>query len=172
MADISERAVAQQGQERFQFYLLALVFTLLALSVQTAKLGASPVADYIELSGWACLLASGFAGLSFMETNPTIRVKMAEKRDQENYIFKMKEIQLQGQTKIYVLETSSDQAIVDIIKSREGVIKLLIGLIDKLDRQQGIKYAIFRYGFVAGVLLLAAARAFPALTSGGAHFAV
>jgi hypothetical protein len=171
MADISERAVAQQGQEKFQFYLLSLVFTLLALSVQTAKLGSSPISDYIEVGGWVCLLASGVAGLWFMETSPTLRVQMTEKRDQENYIFKMRELQLEGQKKVYVLETSSDQAIVDIIKSREGVITALKPLIDKLERHQGVKYTVFRYGFLVGVLLVAAARAFPAFVHGAAGLA-
>src|SRR5258708_3504598 len=160
---MSERAVAQQGQEKFQFYLLSLVFTLLALSVQTAKLGTSVVADYIELAGWALLLASGIAGLWFMETNPTLRVKMAHKGEFEDYIFKMKELQLKGQTKVYVLETSSDQSIADLIANRQNAINVLTPFINKLDRHQGIRYGVFRYCFVAGLLLGAISRAYPAI---------
>jgi energy-coupling factor transporter transmembrane protein EcfT len=95
---MSDRAVAQQGQEKFQFYLLSLVFTLLALSVQTAKLGTSTISDYFELAGWGFLIASGIAGLWYMETSPTLRMKMALKSEFEDYIFKMKELQLKGQT--------------------------------------------------------------------------
>jgi len=104
----SERAVAQQQQEKFEFYLLSLVFTLLALSVQSAKFGSSTLVDTLELSGWVSLLISGIAGLWHMESSPIIRVKMAQKQEFEEYISQMKELQLKGQTKITLLETSSE----------------------------------------------------------------
>ena len=164
---MSERTVAQQGQEKFQFYLLSLVFTLLALSVQTAKIGTHIVSDCIELAGWALLLASGIAGLWFMEINPTLRVKMAQKGEFEDYVSKMRELQLKGQTTIYVLETSSNQTIAELIVNRQDAINVLKPLIERLERHQGIKYQVFRYCFVAGLLLVAAARVFPAF--GGAQ---
>src|SRR5688572_20620227 len=46
-------------QEKFEFYLLALIFTILGLAVQTAKFGSHVVADALELCSWAALLISG-----------------------------------------------------------------------------------------------------------------
>lgn len=163
---LSERAVAEQGQEKFQSYLLSLVFTLLALSVQTAKSGSSTVADYIELAGWGFFLASGIAGLWFMETNPALRMKMVQNHELEELIFELNERQLKGETQIYVVELSSTQAIADRIAGCQDAINVFAPYIQKLEGHQGFKYRIFRYGFVVGLLLIAAARAYPALIGG------
>ncbi len=65
------REYARQLQEKFELYLLGLIFTLLALAVQTAKFGAAPCADGLEVAGWVSLLISGLVGLSRMEGVPS-----------------------------------------------------------------------------------------------------
>ena len=70
-----------------------------------AKFGTCVVVDGFEIAGWACLLVSGIAGLWRMETNPLIRVMVAEKQEFEEFIGKMKELQLQGTQTIYFIET-------------------------------------------------------------------
>jgi hypothetical protein len=161
---ISERAIAQQQQEKFEFYLLSLVFTLLALSVQSAKFGSSSLVDTLELSGWACLLISGIAGLWLMEWRPVLRIHMAQKQEFEEYISQMKELELKGQTKIVILETSSEESIADLIKNRQHAINVLQPTIKKLERYNYIKYDVHRYGFVLGVILVVIARGYPAAT--------
>jgi len=158
----SERAVAQQQQEKFEFYLLSLVFTLLALSVQSAKFGSSTLVDTLELSGWVSLLISGIAGLWHMESSPIIRVKMAQKQEFAEYISQMKELQLKGQTKIILLETSSEESIADLIKNRQHAINVLGPFIKNLEWYNYIKYDAHRYGFVLGVVLVVIARGYPA----------
>jgi len=74
---LSEREIAQQSQEKFEFYLVGLVFTLLALSIQTAKFGQSNLSDFFELSGWLSLAVSGLSGLWRLEYIPVIREKLA-----------------------------------------------------------------------------------------------
>ena len=59
----SDRAIAQQTQEKFQFYFLALTFTLLAAAIQTSQFGRSTVEDVLELAGWIGLLAAGIVAL-------------------------------------------------------------------------------------------------------------
>jgi hypothetical protein len=54
---------AQRVQERVQFYFVTLTFTLLALSVQTAKFTGSNVSSASELLAWLFLLLSGITGL-------------------------------------------------------------------------------------------------------------
>jgi NhaP-type Na+/H+ or K+/H+ antiporter len=63
----TDRESAQGVQEKFEFYFLSLIFTILALTIQTAKFGRSGAEDVLELSGWVCLLIAGVVGLWKME---------------------------------------------------------------------------------------------------------
>jgi len=161
----SENAIAQQTQEKFEFYVLSLVFTLLALSIQTAKFGTAIAADALELSGWLFFIVSGIAGLWRMEWVPVIRIKLAQKQGFEDENLKLKELQLQGQTELLVLENNSRQPISERIQNRENAINLLSPYITKLERKHFIKYYFHIYGFVLGILCVASARAYaPALS--------
>lgn len=156
----SERGVARQTQEKFEFYLLSLVFTLLALSIQTAKFGIAVPADVLELVGWFLLLISGVAGLWRMEWIPIIRLKLAQKSEFVDEIFKLKEVQLQGQQEILVMKDGSRQPIPQRIENRENAVKILNPYIEKLERHSNIKYVLHRYGFLLGIISIACARAY------------
>jgi hypothetical protein len=131
----NENVIAQQTQEKFEFYLLSLVFTLLALSIQTAKFRGSNIADSLELFGWLFLIVSGLTGLSRMEWVPIIRTTLAQQQSFEEEIFKLKELELQGQTELHVLEGNYRQPIPERIDNRRDAIKLLSPYIDGLKRK-------------------------------------
>jgi hypothetical protein len=155
----SDRAIAQQTQEKFEFYLLSLVFTLLALSIQTAKFGASPVADGLELLGWVSFVISGLAALSHIEWIPNIRVKKAAHSEFESEVYELKELLLRGESKVHILDTGKPETIVERIKGRQQAIGVHTPHIAKLERRAYIKYDIHKYGFVVGILLIVMARA-------------
>lgn len=140
--------------------MLSLVFTLLALSVQTAKFGDVIPANALELLGWLFLIVSGFAGLSRMEWVPVIRIKIAQKQSFEDEIFKLKELQLEGQTELLVLEGNYKQPIPERINNRQDAINVLGPYIKGLERKHYIKYYIHIYGFAIGILFVACARAY------------
>lgn len=156
----SEHGIAQKTQEKFEFYIISLVFTLLALSIQTAKFGSSVTADIFELSGWVALLISGISGLWRMEFIPVQRIKMAQRDDLEKKVYELKELQLKGVKEAYVLQTDSSQLLTERIKNYQDGIEALDPLIKKLDQHNMVKYYTHRYSLVIGVLLLVVARGF------------
>lgn len=162
---LSEHAIAQKTQEKFEFYLLSLVFTLLALSIQTAKFGASVPSTVLELMGWLCFVVSGLAGLSRIEWTSIIRVQMATQSGFEEEKFQLKELQLKGQTHIHVLETGQAQPITERIANKEFAISKLAPHIAKLECRSHIKYELHKYGFVAGILCVASSRGYVPLVS-------
>ena len=66
----SDLEAAQRVQERVQFYFVTLTFTLLALSVETAKFSGSNISSTSELLAWVFLLMSGITGLSRLNSIP------------------------------------------------------------------------------------------------------
>jgi len=73
MADHDPNLVlGAEVQQKFQFFVVALTFGILSLSVQTAAFG-TPVPSRIpELLGWVLLLTSGTVGLWRLEGTPRI----------------------------------------------------------------------------------------------------
>jgi hypothetical protein len=161
----SDNVIAQQTQEKFEFYLLSLVFTLLALSIQTAKFEMTVPANLLELAGWIFFIISGISGLSRMQWNPIIRITLAQRSGYEEEIYKLKELQLKGETEIFVLEDNAKQPLSVRIEHRDNAIKILTPYIAKLDLKDSIKYNLHVYCFVLGILSVICARAYtPALS--------
>jgi len=61
---------AVELQSKFEFYLIALTFSILGLSIQTAAFGSHLAADGFEIAGWLTLFFSGIVGLLRGESVP------------------------------------------------------------------------------------------------------
>src|SRR5712664_3266431 len=59
----SPAEIAIELRGKFELYLLALNFSILGLSIQTAKFGEHLLADTFELTGWLALFISGVVGI-------------------------------------------------------------------------------------------------------------
>ena len=158
----SEREIALDAQEKFEFYLISLVFTLLALSIQTAKFGQSSVGDLLELFGWFAFLISGLTGLSRLEYLPVIREKYAFQDEIEEELHKLEAQKAKGETTVFVVGTKSQQPIDSLIENRQIAQDKINGLIKTLKAKTCYltKYLVHKYAFVAGILLVATARAY------------
>lgn len=160
----NEHAIAQQTQEKFELYLLSLVFTLLVLAIQTATFGPSLVKSMLELFAWLCLLVSGLAGLWRLQWVPVLRVQMANRKSIEDEIFKLKELEIQGQTELLVLESGTRQPISERLVHRNAALAVYDPLIAKHERKVFVAYDIHQYSFVLGLVVAIMARGFePAL---------
>ena len=65
--ETEEVKYARDLEAKLRFYMVALIFTILAASIQTATFGRSYVEDTLELAGWLALAIAGFSGLSLLD---------------------------------------------------------------------------------------------------------
>ena len=71
-ASVENSRTGQDAQLRFSFYMVALTFTILGLSIQTADFGGLVWASVAELVAWFALLVSGLLGLIRLEALPNV----------------------------------------------------------------------------------------------------
>ena len=152
-------------KEKFEFYMLGLVFTLLALSVQTASFGNHPVADLVELLGWFFLLCSGLFGAWRLEWFAPNYEFLHKLEGYEAVVFQLEQAALTGQTAITAQDTAEELDIQDVISNRRQAVGLLESKIEEVDKKIEFRYMVHRWTFLAGVLALCIARAAPAYPS-------
>ena len=139
-----EHEIAHQSQEKFQFYAVALVFTILGLSIQTATFDGHVAARICEILSWLLLLASGLSGLSHLEWNPVIRIQMVRKDELEAKASRFEAQRNQGVQQINVLQDKKVIPIEERITEYESYISKLDTQITKLDGKAEIKYLSFK----------------------------
>jgi hypothetical protein len=154
----SEYSVAQQTQEKFQFYFLALVFTLLAAAIQTASFQRSKAESVFELLGWAGLLFAGLLGLWKMEWSAPIRMQMSRRDEVQQGLNGLKQQKVQGIVEVLVLESGQMQNIDDRIANYEDVLHKVQNQLVTLEKGDALKYSFGKYLFVFGLICLMASR--------------
>lgn len=163
-AESSQIVQAQQTQEKFDFYLLALSFTVLAFSIQTATFGTERTADLLELMGWLLLSISGFVGLWRMEWIPIIRLQEAYKNRLERDISEIQKRRLEGSS-LVALHDGSPLTYDEQIQSLKQDVERLSKQIGSLHPQNQLKYKIHRWSFALGLLCVVGARAYVPVNS-------
>lgn len=155
-----EREIAQKQQEKFEFYLISLVFTLLALSIQSATFGVSNVADCIELLGWVCLLVSGIAGLWRLEYLSVERVKLVQKEEYKDKVIEMQQLLQNGVKELHVVENNAAQSVSERMQEYQHAVDVLGPVVENLEKSNLRKYSVHRYSFVVAVGALVLSRAY------------
>ena len=151
--------VAQRIQEKFDAYLLGLIFTVLAVSIQTAEFGTSLVADAFELFSWVCLLVAGLAGLSRLEWIPEQYRLYSLQLEKEALAREGEKARLAGAREFHVLEdrkvVNAEEHVTDARASAQKV----AGALEPIAKKNTRKYRIMRTAFVVGLVSVMIARA-------------
>ena len=133
--------IAIQTKLKFEFYFLALVFTVLGLSIQTSVFS-SNLQSVFEIIAWILFLISGLAGLSRMELIPIAY------KNYSDLTYK-KSLAKQGKD-VGPFKDESGKLL-----SNENVAEIT----DKIEMWIKVKYFIHKWMFVAGLVFLVVSRA-------------
>jgi len=146
-------------QKKFDFYFLALVFTILGLTIQTSVFSSFAYQYLFELSGWIALFISGIAGLSKMEWFPVILKNMETNEIDEQHKSGLSKAKESSAVDSITGLPISKEEIENFIETVEVRIDIRTEIINKIDKKHTIKYQLHKWGFVAGLALLIASRA-------------
>lgn len=157
---ISDIEVAQRRQERYEYYLVALVFTTLAFSIQTATNTGVVLVSVMEITSWLALFASGLSALSRMYHLPVVYMYSAEINTLSANIQDALNLERDGHA-----ELKTNKGIMAPIKKyiaehREAIDARNTKSAD-LDKKLKRLSVAHRVLFVLGFLLLICARAYP-----------
>jgi len=129
-------------QAKFDFYLLALVFTILGLSIQTATFTRT---NYqFEIAAWLLLVISGISGLLRLEEAPNVYITGAMCSDIKHGIQNNLALQKDGHTYTPAEMHASYEILTEILSSQQ--------------REQGIMYSIHKWTFIGAVFCLILSR--------------
>jgi hypothetical protein len=158
--------LAQRLQERYDFYLIALTFTILGLSIQTANFDEHIASGVFELLSWVTFLFSGLVGLSRLELIPQLFNAHAELQESENEVVRLRNAETQGVTDVPLIDDERETApINEVITNHETFVLNSKPVVEKLNNSTLIRYNIHKWSLVAGLALLIIARAIEPFTN-------
>ena len=153
--------LAAEIQKRFQFFIIALTFGVLSLSVQSASFDSPLVARISELLGWVLLLTSGVVGLWRLEGIPRIHQfiglqQLAETRLQQLEIDKDRGVRTVSVT----TPSTRNYTIEEQIATWQGEIDIAKKAVGTLEGPLNTKYKLQRITLMLGLLSLMVARGY------------
>lgn len=146
--------ISIQTQQKFEFYFLALVFTVLGLSIQTSAFS-SRLQSVVEITAWVFLLISGLAGLSRMEWVPPLYGLFSELTEQESFVKEAKS----GRPLVRSGQSLSEVEAKEHVRRVENGIGKRTDIMHKIEARSKVKYFLHKWMFVAGLVLLVVSRA-------------
>jgi hypothetical protein len=147
--------ISIQTQQKFEFYFLALVFTVLGLSIQTSVFTSEKQAA-IEIIAWVSFLISGLAGLSRMEWIPV------SYQGHSDLMLEKSHAQDSKKGRPFVDKSGkslSSAEIADYGQKVEIQIKKRTEILYKIEAWSKVKYFLHKWMFVIGLVLLVLSRA-------------
>lgn len=148
--------VAQKYRERFEFYFVGLIFTILGLSIQTARFVQAIIPDGFELLAWLSLLVSGFMGLIRIEWTPIAHQYISKEKGLSKEI---DEINIHKETGTKNLPGVDGEISVDkLLKNKTWALEKVGANLKNVENKLSCSYKIRKWLFLAGIILLVLAR--------------
>lgn len=157
-------AAALRLQEQFDFYLLGLTFTILGLSVQTARFDGPAPKDALELVAWWALLVSGLAALYRAQWKPNLYRVTAEQIRYQEKGWRFREAAQQGQTEIMVRDEGKSRPTEEMITNADQMVELAKTLRGRFDAAIHRAYLLQRVFLVVGFVGLLLSRGYAPLS--------
>lgn len=153
--------ISQRLQERFEFYVIALAFTILGLSIQTASFGESLLSDSFELLGWLFLFVSGLVGLSRLEWVSVAYNVHAEIENIQAEALRLRQAQQMGHNEVPVIDDEREIVpIEEALQAQNNAVTQLKPKVESIEKWTLRKYQIHKWAFVLGLLFLLLSRAY------------
>jgi hypothetical protein len=150
--------IAHRTQDKLEFYALALTFTVLGLSIQTAKFEGNVWANLLELLGWIALLTSGLVGLRRLEEKPNLYNLFALQVQYNDRAKGIRKIESQGARTVISLEDGLQHPVSEVLDNAVTSVKTISDKLEPLQASVGKLYRIQRRTLVLGFVLLLVGR--------------
>jgi len=148
--------VAQKYRERFEFYFVGLIFTILGLSIQTAKFFQTIIPDGFELLSWMSLLVSGFMGLIRIEWTPIAHQYISKKKGLSKEIDEITIHKGRGTKKLPGVDGEIDAD--ELLENKTWALEKVGSNLKDVEKKLSYSYKIRKWLFLAGIILLVLAR--------------
>jgi hypothetical protein len=156
---MNDQEYGQQLEAKLELYFLGLIFTILALAVQTAKFdNINIVAAFLELTSWMALLVSGLVGLWRMEWLPIAHFAHYDQCQSESDLQQFNNLAQEGIESIPLTGQDASAPIEDFIENRKQHILRMKENKHKYEKANYRKYRLQKWSFVFGIILLIGAR--------------
>ena len=154
---------ARQVQSKFEFYVIALVFTVLGFSIQTADLNKHMIHAILEIIAWICLLVSGLAGLSRLHWIPLLIYQKEYLKVNQGDLKLLEKTKNSGMG-VYNEMNSKTEPVEPLIESKENEIEKRNTVIKRISNKGDTKFKIHKWGFILGFGFLLLSRIFKGLS--------
>ena len=161
---ITNIEIAAQYQQKFDFYLVALVLTILALAIQTASFGEYIYADIIEIIGWVSLLLSGFLGLLRIESLPVLYRNKSLLDEKKKELNRLRDLREGGHSVLLNPESREEVSIESEISVFKKSIEHGEPVLSEFEKKLIPRYRLFKRFLYLGIVSIAVSRAVPGLS--------
>ena len=160
----ANQEIGQRLQEKYDFYLVALTFTILGLAAQTANFGVFVGADLAELAAWVALLKSGLSGLARLERLPRIYELFSVEAEQKGFVDHLRTTsRAKGIKSVTFTGDNVTVPLEEAVRRVEKNVEVVRGVLEPIEAAGLAAGKAQRFAFAWGITMLVIARGLPPL---------